>query len=53
MAYVTVKDFRTWKDINGNAWKLDLDTVYIASPIEEITRRPRVSGKKRFDEKEL
>ena len=49
---VTVKDFRTWKDINGNAWKLDLDTVYIASPIEENTRRPRVSGKKRFDEKE-
>ena len=44
-----VKDFREWKDINGNQWKLDLDEAYIASPIEEVKRFPRISGKKRFD----
>ena len=47
-----VIDFRSWKDINGKKWILDLDSTYVASPIEEITRRPRISGKKRFDKKD-
>ena len=46
-----VIDFRQWKDVNGKQWKLDLDQVYISSPIEEITRRPRVTGAKRYDTK--
>ena len=44
-------DFRKWKDLDGNQWNLDLDSMYVSSPIEEISRRPRISGKKRYDEK--
>ena len=47
-----IKDLHNWKDINGNQWKLDLDTAYISSPIEEISRIPRISGRKRLDPKE-
>lgn len=46
-----VKDFREWKDINGNEWKLDLDEIYVSSPIEEILRNPRITGRKRLDKK--
>ncbi len=48
----TVKDFRKWKDINGKEWKLDLDKIHVASPIEHISRLPRITGRKRFDKKE-
>jgi hypothetical protein len=47
-----VKDFREWKDIDGNQWKLDLDTAYVSSPLETADYRPRITGKKRFDAKE-
>ena len=46
-----INDFREWKDMNGKQWVLDLDNMYISSPIEEISRKPRVSGKKRYDVK--
>ncbi len=46
-----VKDFREWKDVNGSQWRLDLDEIYISSPIEEILRNPRITGKKRLDKK--
>ena len=47
-----VKDFREWKDIKGNEWKLDLDNVFVSSPLETADYRPRITGKKRFDRKD-
>lgn len=46
-----VKDFREWKTLDGKQWKLDLDKAYISSEIEEISRLPRITGKKRLDKK--
>lgn len=48
-----IKDFREWKTLDGKQWKLDLDKAYISSEIEEISRLPRISGKKRFDPKNV
>lgn len=48
-----VVDFRLWKDVDGKQWKLDLDETFVASPYEiKDSYRPRISGEKRFDEKE-
>lgn len=47
-----VVDFRQWKDTNGNQWKLDLDEVFVTSPYETANYKPRISGKKRLDDKE-
>lgn len=47
-----VKDFREWKDVNGKQWKLDLDNVFVSSPLETADYRPRITGKKRFDKKD-
>ena len=47
-----VKDFRQWKDLNGKQWKLDLDEVFVSSPYETTDKNPRISGKKRYDERE-
>lgn len=47
-----VVDFRNWRDVNGKQWMLNLDSSYISSPIEEISRIPRISGRKRLDPKE-
>ncbi len=47
-----VKDFRQWKDIKGKEWKLDLDNVFVSSPLETADYRPRITGKKRFDKKD-
>ena len=47
-----VKDFRQWKDIKGNKWKLDLDTVRVSSEYETADYRPRRTGEKRFDKKD-
>lgn len=46
----TVKDFRSWKDIEGKDWKLDLDSIGVCSKLETANYRPRFSGEKRFDE---
>jgi len=48
-----VVDFRQWKDINGNQWKLNLDEVCVSSPYETNYYKPRYSGKKRYDTKDL
>lgn len=47
-----VNDFRLWKDVDGKQWKLDLDEIYVCSPVEEISHLPRISGKKRYDVKD-
>lgn len=47
-----VLDFRKWKDIKGNKWKLDLDTVSVSSELETANYRPRITGEKRFDDKD-
>ncbi len=47
-----VVDFRQWKDTSGNQWKLDLDEVFVSSPLETFDYRPRITGKKRLDNKE-
>ena len=47
-----IKDFRTWKNVDGKNWKLDLDSIFIASPIETAHYAPRITGKLRFDAKE-
>ncbi len=47
-----VVDFRKWKDINGKQWKLDLDEIGATSPFETAEYKPRISGAKRYDEKE-
>ena len=45
-------DFRKWKDKNGNQWKLDLDSAYVASPYETASYKPRITGTKRYDAKD-
>lgn len=47
-----VVDFRQWKDKSGNQWKLDLDEVFVSSPLETFDYRPRITGKKRLDNNE-
>lgn len=47
-----VKDFREWKDVKGNQWKLNLDEIGISSPYETAEYRNRISGSKRFDNKD-
>lgn len=47
-----VVDFRLWKDINGNQWKLNLDEIGISSPYETCDYLPRIGGDKRLDKKE-
>ncbi len=47
-----VKDFRQWKNIDGKSWKLDLDSIFVSSPLETANYRPRTSGRMRFDQKE-
>lgn len=47
-----VVDFRQWKDINGNQWKLNLDEVGVSSPYETCDYMPRIGGEKRLDTKE-
>ena len=47
-----VVDFKQWKDKAGKEWKLDLDEVFVSSPFETANYRPRISGKKRLDERE-
>ena len=47
-----VKDFREWKDIKGNPWKLDLNEVRVSSEFETADYRPRRTGEKRFDKKD-
>lgn len=40
-----VKDYRTWKDLDGNQWKLDFDEAYISSEYDTAKYMPRISGK--------
>ena len=40
-----VQDYRLWKDLDGQKWKLDLDTAYISSPYDTADYIPRISGK--------
>lgn len=47
-----VKDFREWKALDGKQWKLDLDNIFVSTPLDTLTYKPRISGKKRFDKKE-
>jgi len=47
-----VVDFRNWKDTKGKQWKFDLDTAYVSSPYETNAYKPRITGKKRYDEKD-
>lgn len=47
-----VKDFREWKTVDGKQFKLDLDTVHVASELETADYRPRRTGLKRFDKKD-
>ena len=47
-----IVDFRKWKDIHGQQWKLDLDAVYASSPLETADYAPRITGRMRFDKKE-
>ncbi len=47
-----VVDFRKWKDASGNQWKMDMDEVFVSSPLETFDYRPRITGKKRLDNKE-
>lgn len=44
-----IKDFREWKSLDGKKWKLDLDTVFVSSELETRDKKPRITGKKRFD----
>ena len=39
-----VIDFRKWKKKDGSAFKLDLDTMSVASPLETYDYMPRISG---------
>ena len=43
-------DYKTWKDIEGKQWKLDLDNAYISSPYDTASYIPRISGKTREEE---
>ena len=47
-----VIDFRKWKDVNGKQWKLNLDEIGVSSPYETADYKPRISGKKRLDQKD-
>lgn len=47
-----VVDFRQWKDLKGKQWKLDLDSINVSSAIETANYKPRVTGKRQFDDKE-
>ena len=48
-----VVDFRKWKNkSNGEQWKLDLDSIFIASPYETCDYSPRITGGMRFDKLE-
>ena len=47
-----VKDFRSWKNLEGKNWKLDLDSINVSSELETAEYRPRTSGLKRFDKKD-
>lgn len=47
-----VVDFRQWKDVEGKRWKLDLDSINVSSAVETVEYRPRVTGKRQFDDKE-
>lgn len=42
-----VKDFRQWKDLDGNQWKLDLDSSYISSVFDTADYIPVITGKTR------
>lgn len=48
-----VRDFRQWKKVGSKEqWKLDLDSIYVSSPLETADYAPRITGRMRFDEKE-
>ncbi len=47
-----VQDFRKWKDLEGKNWTLDLDSVYVSSPLETFDYAPRITGQMRFDSAE-
>jgi len=47
-----IKDFRSWKNVEGKQWKLDLDSIFVSSELETANYKPRISGKKRFDKKD-
>ena len=48
-----VVDFRKWKNkSNGEQWKLDLDSIFVASPYETCDYSPRITGGMRFDKLE-
>jgi len=44
-----VVDFRHWKDLGGKQWKLDLGSVYMSSPFDTVTYKPRISGRQRIE----
>lgn len=48
----SMKHFNEWKRLDGEPYKLDLDTVFAYSPLETYDRALRSSGELRFDEKE-
>ncbi len=47
-----MQHFKDWKKVTGEKWKLDLDKVFVSSPFETADYMPRITGKKRFDQKE-
>ena len=49
-----VQDFRNWKHASNpnKQWMLDLDTVFVSSPLETADYAPRITGRLRFDEAE-
>ena len=47
-----VKDFRLWKNTNGESFILDLDQISASSPLETANWKPRTSGAIRFDKKD-
>lgn len=48
----SMKHFDKWKKLDGNPFKLDLDSVYAYSPLETYDRALRSNGTLRFDEVE-
>lgn len=49
-----MQDFRTWKRLSNpnEQFILDLDSVFVASPLETANYAPRITGRMRYDEAE-
>ena len=47
-----ITDIKNWKSLDGKKWKLDLDSVFVSSPLETFDYAPRITGAMRYDNAE-